>query len=150
MGKSFILELEDWAILFMRMGPIKRAEVSTHSKADAPVITHSASVRLRCLMSLLVNSISWTFLICSVPLVLLASSDGMDFVKDCLAIGYITTLDDVNEEDTIKHLVHVEDSCAEKLMGWFYADTLKRSGINFELLETTAIEAGAELERQRL
>jgi len=88
LGKSFVLELEDWVFLSRRTESVVSDSHEDHY------------VGVRCLMSFIVNHIVWNFLICTVPLNMVGTTDGMDFVKDCLAIGYITMLDDVSEDDT--------------------------------------------------
>jgi hypothetical protein len=151
LGKSFVLELEDWAILFLRKGWVKRdieEEECPDTNADAPDITGSgdAYVRLRCLMSFAVNSVLWTFVLCTVPLVLIGSDDGMDFVKDCLAMAYITMLDDVDDDDTIQHLVPVDKEFTDDLMEKF----MTRKAIKFGTVTTRQVLEVSQLDRQQL
>lgn len=130
MGKSFVLELEQWAILFnvkresehpngLIRGGIEEPEVRADKfiiRPDFqfyPVVSTSHFLTARFLMSFLVNSMTWTYLMYTVPLTILGSDDGMDFVKDCLAIAFLVILDDLDDSASMK--VEVEP---EWVKGW--------------------------------
>lgn len=55
--------------------------------------------KTRFIMAFLSNGLMYTFLIMIVPIALINNSDGMDFAKDCVAIGFITTADDLLDSD---------------------------------------------------
>lgn len=56
-------------------------------------------LKTRCAMDFLSNAVIYMFLIYILPLALIGNTDGMDFAKDCVAIAFITTLDDTSAED---------------------------------------------------
>eukprot|EP00450_Noctiluca_scintillans_P008891 CAMPEP_0194485710 /NCGR_PEP_ID=MMETSP0253-20130528/6610_1 /TAXON_ID=2966 /ORGANISM="Noctiluca scintillans" /LENGTH=700 /DNA_ID=CAMNT_0039325713 /DNA_START=39 /DNA_END=2141 /DNA_ORIENTATION=- len=55
--------------------------------------------KTRFIMDFLSNGLMYTFLIMIVPIALINNTDGMDFAKDCVAIGFITTADDLFDSD---------------------------------------------------
>merc|ERR1712232_116563 len=61
-------------------------------------------VKVRCVMAFIVNYILFTMILQTVPLQLIGNQDAIDFVKDCLAIAFIVTLDDRNGPPMRVHL----------------------------------------------
>jgi len=55
--------------------------------------------RLRQMMDFFINSLCRTILMYTFPILMCTSDDFMDFVKDAMAIYFITTLDDIQDED---------------------------------------------------
>merc|ERR1712113_1016926 len=128
MGNSFIDKLIEWTkLLHARKleGDAWNADVFAYvgdkrSQIDRP------AVRVRFLMSCLINSVIYKLLIHTVFLALIFDDDGMDYVKDTLAIAFITQLDDIDyDSDRIFiKLDVIAESIAHMLK--------KRHGPNYE------------------
>mmetsp|Transcript_11099 Transcript_11099/g.21473 ORF Transcript_11099/g.21473 Transcript_11099/m.21473 type:complete len:242 (+) Transcript_11099:1-726(+) len=52
---------------------------------------------IRMVMSIIVNGFMRRIILCTAPILLSLSDDPLDFVKDCLAVFFITNLDDLAE-----------------------------------------------------
>mmetsp|Transcript_183675 Transcript_183675/g.582649 ORF Transcript_183675/g.582649 Transcript_183675/m.582649 type:complete len:256 (-) Transcript_183675:94-861(-) len=62
----------------------------------------TAELVFRYFFSSIINWVFFELVVFLVPLQLMQSESGMDFVKDCLAIVFITALDDLNESVMMK------------------------------------------------
>lgn len=97
MGKGFRDNLLDWAKC-MHAGAFEgMSEIFTDEACEQCI--DRPTVRVRFLLACFVNGILYDFLIRTVYLSLIGNDDGMDYVKDCLALGFITTLDDIDKDD---------------------------------------------------
>jgi len=109
-GTGFTEEYFDWAVLLHSMptdgvfrirlaGDTTSAEVvsSFSTKHEFPTLNATPMIKTRLVMSFICNCVITSFLIYTVPLVLISNQGGMDYVKDCLAVAFITQLDDKSD-----------------------------------------------------
>lgn len=62
-------------------------------------VINSPQVKSRFVLSFIVNSVIYNFIVQTAFLALIGNTDSMDYVKDCLAIAFITTIDDKDEDE---------------------------------------------------
>lgn len=102
MGRSFCNEIQFWNLLFHAS-----AEAGTQLQREfgGKTITIAANpvrICIRALMSFYVNNISMSLVAITLPLFMMTAPTDIDFVKDCFAVVFITTLDDVGETMPLK------------------------------------------------
>jgi len=93
---------------------IKKSDNDEEDDGEDDAILQNSYVKIRFLLSFIVNCLMFGFLMHTVHLQLLDNEDGMDYVKDCLAVGFIVQLDDVDEEETKKVKVFTKEAWKKK------------------------------------
>lgn len=68
-------------------------------KASSMQDLYSPHLKTRAIFSFFINHILLSIIVQTAPLTLIGDGDPMDYVKDCLAIGFIVMLDDVKDSD---------------------------------------------------
>jgi hypothetical protein len=100
MGRSFCHECTFWhTMLHIRETDIiKAGELDDEAE---PIDIKYSSVVIRSLMSFYVNNLSMAWIALSLPVFTMSAPTDIDFVKDCFAIVFITTLDDLPDNVTL-------------------------------------------------
>eukprot|EP00928_Gymnodinium_smaydae_P099129 TRINITY_DN9379_c0_g1_i1.p1 TRINITY_DN9379_c0_g1~~TRINITY_DN9379_c0_g1_i1.p1 ORF type:complete len:350 (-),score=57.89 TRINITY_DN9379_c0_g1_i1:169-1218(-) len=81
-----------WAHLWTML--LNRNEELTYTCHGKKFTKTNAEIWFRCGMSFIVNAILRDFISFTTPLLMMDAGNPLDFVKDCLAVVYISTLDD--------------------------------------------------------
>jgi len=102
MGRSFCNEVQFWNLLFHA-----DAEAGTQLQREfggkkITIAANPVRMFIRALMSFYVNNISMSLVAITLPLFMMTAPTDIDFVKDCFAVVFITTLDDVGEMMPLK------------------------------------------------
>jgi hypothetical protein len=95
LGRSICNEVACWNRLFhLEAGtPIVREKEGM----STTILQNKASILVRAAMSFYVNNVCMTLIALTLPLFMMSSATDIDFVKDCFAVVFITTLDDIAE-----------------------------------------------------
>ncbi|CAK0861228.1 unnamed protein product [Prorocentrum cordatum] len=93
-GKMFL-----WAWLWELTGIDKELNVDSNPGNPTPTMV---GVIVRCFMSMLVNEGLRNEVLVNLPLFLMKSDSRIDHVKACLAIAFITDIDDLSRQVTLK------------------------------------------------
>lgn len=89
-----------WVKCQKRSGKLKLKQPTNHSDRQHLFnVMIRPYAKLRFLMDFMANGVVYMFLILAVPVALFNDSDSMDWAKDCVAIGFITVCDDLQDED---------------------------------------------------
>eukprot|EP00927_Polykrikos_kofoidii_P052878 TRINITY_DN4689_c0_g2_i1.p1 TRINITY_DN4689_c0_g2~~TRINITY_DN4689_c0_g2_i1.p1 ORF type:complete len:637 (+),score=117.17 TRINITY_DN4689_c0_g2_i1:22-1911(+) len=92
-GSSFRDNSLNWVVMLS----VKEWPGAYHVPAGALQVDKEdvqAYVTIRMFFGFLVNVVFGDFILYTLPLVLMSNDSGLDFVKDCLALAFIMTLDD--------------------------------------------------------
>jgi len=72
-------------------------KVEYQKTTDSWVQIDRLSLEIRAVLGFVVNTVYRDLIAFLTPIVLMQSNNAMDFVQNCFAVSYITTLDDLSE-----------------------------------------------------
>lgn len=116
-GNQFEVNLKEWAAFMYARSvgagteydiKIKPTDTTSSAIGTEPRRCTDVYVKIRFVMSWLVNAVIFDLLISTAFLTLIGNDDPLDYVKDCLAIGFITQLDDLPDDDKLEGFYYVE------------------------------------------
>lgn len=100
MGSHFLAELFDWMLLFESVGDTSKS--LEDEKVENPDAYANPFLVIRFCMSFMANCAGYSFLLLTLPLALMNSHTGFDFVKDCMAVSFIVQLDDLDGDESVR------------------------------------------------
>lgn len=103
LGADFCTELRLWNKLLNSPGVGATVQVGDDGSAEVVKVSY-ASCLIRSMMSFYANNLSIACMFLTLPLFMMSAASDIDFVKDCFAVVFITTIDDLGDAIPLKVL----------------------------------------------